>query len=147
LFVLRNKFSNNAHHRPLNIFSFLVGLATDASLKYFDANSYHTKVSMGTHRIRLGTDMRLAFLINQFTLNSILFHHRSLCLRDRNPSRSPFSWQLSAKPLLGRNLKGDQQSRTAVLRCSKTLYNWDQHGTEDDKKQSLYEMIAKDKES
>lgn len=32
------------------------------------------------------------------------------------------------------------------MRCSKTLYNWDQQDTDDDKKQSLYEMIAQDKE-
>ena len=33
-----------------------------------------------------------------------------------------------------------------MLKCSKTLYNWDQQNTEDEKKQSLYEMIAQDKE-
>lgn len=33
-----------------------------------------------------------------------------------------------------------------MLRCSKTLYNWDHQSGETDKKQSLYEMIAQDKE-
>jgi len=41
--------------------------------------------------------------------------------------------------------KAINKAATAVLRCSKTLYNWDQQNTEDDKKQSLYEMIAQDK--
>lgn len=41
--------------------------------------------------------------------------------------------------------KAINKAATAVLRCSKTLYNWDQQNGEGEKK-SLYEMIAQDKE-
>jgi dynein heavy chain, axonemal len=54
--------------------------------------------------------------------------------------------EVQLNPSLEEIQKAINKAATAVLRCSKTLYNWDQHGTEDDKKQSLYEMIAQDKE-
>ncbi len=38
------------------------------------------------------------------------------------------------------------KAATAVLRCSKELFNWEQNETENDKKASFYEMIAQDKE-
>jgi hypothetical protein len=49
-------------------------------------------------------------------------------------------------PSLEEIQKAINKAATAVLRCSKTLYNWDQSTTEDDKKQSLFEMITQDKE-
>ena len=54
--------------------------------------------------------------------------------------------QVRLNPSLEEIQKAINKAATAVLRCSKTLYNWDQQNTEDDKKQSLYEMIAQDKE-
>jgi dynein heavy chain len=54
--------------------------------------------------------------------------------------------EVQLNPSLEEIQKAINKAATAVLRCSKTLYNWDQHSTEDDKKQSLYEMIAQDKE-
>jgi len=38
------------------------------------------------------------------------------------------------------------KAATAVLRCSKELFNWEQSETDNDKKASFYEMIAQDKE-
>ena len=54
--------------------------------------------------------------------------------------------EVRLNPSLEEIQKAINKAATAVLRCSKTLYNWDQQNTEDDKKQSLYEMIAQDKE-
>ena len=54
--------------------------------------------------------------------------------------------QVRLNPSFEEIQKAINKAATAVLRCSKTLYNWDQQNTEDDKKQSLYEMIAQDKE-
>lgn len=54
--------------------------------------------------------------------------------------------EVQLNPSLEEIQKAINKAATAVLRCSKTLYNWDQSTTEDDKKQSLYEMIAQDKE-
>jgi dynein heavy chain len=34
------------------------------------------------------------------------------------------------------------KAATAVLRCSKELFNWEQSETDNDKKASFYEMIA-----
>lgn len=53
--------------------------------------------------------------------------------------------EVQLNPSLEEIQKAINKAATAVLRCSKTLYNWDQSTTEDDKKQSLYEMIAQDK--
>lgn len=53
--------------------------------------------------------------------------------------------EVRLNPSLEEIQKAINKAATAVLRCSKTLYNWDQQNTEDDKKQSLYEMIAQDK--
>ena len=54
--------------------------------------------------------------------------------------------EVQLNPSLEEIQKAINKAATAVLRCSKTLYNWDQTTTDDDKKQSLYEMIAQDKE-
>lgn len=50
------------------------------------------------------------------------------------------------KPSLDDIQKAINRAATAVLRCSKDLFNWEQKNTESDKKASFYEMIAKDKE-
>lgn len=38
------------------------------------------------------------------------------------------------------------KAATAVLRCSKALYNWDQSDKEQGQKATFYDMIAQDKE-
>jgi dynein heavy chain len=54
--------------------------------------------------------------------------------------------EVRLNPSLEEIQKAINKAATAVLRCSKKLYNWDQQNTEDGKKQSLYEMIAQDRE-
>ena len=54
--------------------------------------------------------------------------------------------EVQLNPSLEEIQKAINRAATAVLRCSKTLYNWDQQETEESKKQNLYEMIAQDKE-
>jgi dynein heavy chain len=49
-------------------------------------------------------------------------------------------------PSLDEIQKAINRAATAVLRCSKNLYNWDQQEKEVEKKASFYEMIAQDKE-
>ena len=53
--------------------------------------------------------------------------------------------EVRLNPSLEEIQKAINKAATAVLKCSKTLYNWDQQNTEEEKKQSLYEMIAQDK--
>ena len=50
------------------------------------------------------------------------------------------------QPSLDDIQKAINRAATAVLRCSKNLYNWDQQDKENDKKGSFYEMIAQEKE-
>ena len=54
--------------------------------------------------------------------------------------------EVRLNPSLEEIQKAINKAATAVLRCSKKLYNWDQQNTEADKKQSFYQMIAQDKE-
>ena len=58
--------------------------------------------------------------------------------------------EVRLNPSLEEIQKAINKSATAVIKCTKTLYNWDQqqNSTEEkeDKRQSLYEMIAQDKE-
>jgi len=49
-------------------------------------------------------------------------------------------------PSLEEIQKSINKAATAVLRCSKKLYNWDQQGYDNEKKQTFYDMIAQDKE-
>lgn len=54
--------------------------------------------------------------------------------------------EVQLNPSLEEIQKAINKAATAVLRCSKTLYNWDQQETAEANKQNLYEMIAQDKE-
>ena len=56
--------------------------------------------------------------------------------------------EVRLNPSLDEIQKAINKSATAVIKCTRTLYNWDQQsGNEEEKqKQSLYEMIAQDKE-
>ena len=49
-------------------------------------------------------------------------------------------------PSLDEIQKAINKAATAVLRCSKYLYNWEQQDKNSENKASLYEMIAQDKE-
>ena len=54
--------------------------------------------------------------------------------------------KVELNPNLTEIQKSINRAATHVLRCSKTLYNWDQQEKDNDKKASFYEMIAQDKE-
>jgi dynein heavy chain, axonemal len=49
-------------------------------------------------------------------------------------------------PSLDEIQKAINKGATAVLRCNKNLYNWDQQEKEVEKRESFYQMIAQDKE-
>jgi len=54
--------------------------------------------------------------------------------------------KVSLNPSLDDIQKAINRAATAVLRCSKELFNWEQENTDSENKASFYEMIAKDKE-
>lgn len=53
-----------------------------------------------------------------------------------------YSNEVRLNPSLDEIQKAINRAATAVLRCSKNLYNWDQKEKEVEKKDSFYEMIA-----
>lgn len=53
---------------------------------------------------------------------------------------------MTLNPSLEQIQKAINKAATAVLRCNKNLFNWDQNDREDDKKATFYDMIAMDKE-
>lgn len=54
--------------------------------------------------------------------------------------------KVELNPNLTEIQKSINRAATHVLRCSKSLYNWDQQEKDNTKKASFYEMIAQDKE-
>ena len=53
---------------------------------------------------------------------------------------------MQLNPSLDDIQKSINRAATAVLRCSKYLFNWEQHNKDSENKASFYDMIAQDKE-